>query len=387
MDFSKQDIFVPLPPSSSSSSKYREQPTTQHITEKDLRRAEESTGLKANVYLPSSAPLEHGSLSATHRDVHGIREAFTSGDTNKVDLARPPFAKKLPPHVLHEMIDWERVKEKELDKLRSDKVYQFLAMLATTARIDVAELLENNLGSLAVGADISESRETAEVTETPEPLETIPTIRRKRRPRRMPFEEEEDVPQTDIEFPSGAPVRRRRKKMKAEEPMNFIRADFDRRDRHLAYDSQSWLRRVEVIGRFSISDRAITTINFNYTRILANAPSLNGVHVRHFMIDEHVNTQFALLCGQYLNYNDFMSRRTYIEVSMNNVYVKTMNSAIMFFMNNVEWNEEQRKLIVLSRNDNRLCQFNRYNRIAGNCMASSAVLFCPTGTSYFKLYP
>lgn len=383
----------------------------KRITPSDIRAAEKRTGFRA---LPSSAAIKPGSLSKTHQDVHGLYDAFTSDNLDEVDLSRPPFAKKLPNAVLTQMIDWDRFKQEQFDKLSADPVYRFLADVAAVAVIDVREFLQSKVSNIAVGSEIVESRETSEITETPEPgsqqqpellqllqqqqqqiqllqrqLEDIKKQRpRKRRRSRQQQQEEqrrrldedipqedEDIPQTDIEFQaSGAKA------------MKFIRQDFNRAERKQAYDAQSWLRRVEVVGHFAISDRAIFAINFNYTRILFNVPSLNGVKVERFMYDEHVKTNFAFLCGTFINYTNLMSRRTYIEISMNPTLVKTMDSMVLTFFNNVVWNEDRRKLVMLTGSDN-LCQINPYQTVCGDCVSTSLVAFCPSGTHHLKLFP
>ena len=380
---SRKDICIPQPDD-------REQATETHITDEDVMRAEEETGLHA--FRPSRAPLQSGSLQATHRDVHGIYDAFVGGDTQKLDLSRPPYAKKPSNEVLREMVDWERVKAEQLDQLRADPVYRFLADLATHARVDIQEFLQDKIGTLKVGREFVERQEQARVGITPEPQEprrrlqratTMPLpgdVRRERRRRRR---EEEEGSGSVV---SSASVRRKRRKAVA---MKQDRADFPRAQRIEAFDARTWLQRVEVIGQFAISDRAITTINYNYTRIIANVASLNGVHVKYFMSSEHVKQLFAQLCGLYLNYLDFTSRRTFIEISMNPVYLGSMDNIIRTFSSSVVWNDRIKELQLnpARRTKPQNCQLTVYTRIDGGCQGTAGLALCNTGGITLPLYP
>jgi len=377
------DICIPKPdvPANSSSHGKREAPSVKHITDLDIKRAEAATGLKAKEYGPSSAPLRPGSLRDTHQDVHGLHKTFTGESMREVDLSRPPFAKKLPEQVMRQMIDWERVKAEQFDTLRSDPVYQFLSMIATTSQLDVQELIQSKTGPLAVGSEFVESREEAEITETPQPDVQQQLPRRRRRKRSPPQIKDEDL-LTDVEhLRSGARAR------KQQAPMLFIREDLSRAERRQAFDAQSWLRQVEVIGRFAISDRALTAINHSYGRILMNVPRLNGVHVRHFMFDEYVNSYFAMLCGLYLNYLDFMSRRSYVEISMNNIEVKSMDNLVLFFLRSVMWNADSRRLVVMSVDSFEPGAVSPYHYMSEGCLGQSAVVFSGAGTSVCRQYP
>lgn len=393
-------------------SDHREQPSHLSFTESDVERAERDTGLKAH-RLPSAVQLQPGSLKQTHHDVQGIRDTFVGPDTEALDLSRPPYAKQPSQQVLREMVDWERVKEEQLDALRSDPVYRFLADLATHARVDVEEFLQSKISSLRVGREIVERQEEAEIGLTPAPQEPVlrraPTLpltaveRRRQRRRQKELQRQlregeltaaSDTAEGEFGVTSRARVPRVRVK-KEKAPRLKQRADLNRLQRTSAFDARTWLYRVEVIGRFAISDRAITAINYCYTRTLANAPQLNGVPVSYFMFSEHVSQIFAELCGLFLNNVDFRSRRTYIEISMSAEYKGAMRNLIIAFKHAVSWDANLRQLVLQSNPCSRgggypyynKCQLTVYRRIDGCCTQTRGLALCTTGASTLPLYP
>lgn len=388
---------VPQPASSK-----REQPSHTAFTDSDIEAAENDTGLRAH-RLPSTVQLQPGSLQQTHHDVQGIRDTFVGPDTEALDLSRPPYAKQPSEQVLREMVDWERVKEEQFDALRSDPVYRFLADLATHARVDVEEFLQSKISSLRVGREIVERKEEAEVELTPAPqqpvLQRAPTMpltaverREQRERRRRQRELQRQLREGELTAASEARVPRVRVK-KEKAPRLKRRADLNRPQRISAFDSRTWLYRVEVIGRFAISDRAITAINYCYTRTLANAPQLNGVPVSYFMFSEHVNQIFAELCGLFLNNVDFRSRRTYIEISMSAEYKGAMRNLILAFKHAVNWDATLRRLVLQSDPCGgggypyNQCQLTVYRRIDGCCSQTRGLALCTTGASTLPLYP
>lgn len=349
----KRDICVPL------SSSSREQPTHTEFTPADLRVYEQETGLRA--YRPPQPDvLEPGSLTQTAEDVHGIREAFTSGDTRLLNLARPPYAKKPSDHVLRELWDWEEQENERLDELMHDPVYRFLEALSSQSVVELDELLvdmRKGRPGFRVGRELEERQQAAQFGVTPEPGAvpltaglppqsqtsrtvrfTEPVARQERRTQRRRLRESVGLP-SSAEGSRQPPTKKRRKRLS-------VRADLNRQERVEAWDARPWLERVTVMGRFVISPRARTTINYNYTRLIGNAPQLNGVHVQHFMFSEHVRELFAQLCGTYLNFLDFMSRRTYIEVSMRQYFVGDMRNLVRIFQNSVVWDDKQQKLLL-----------------------------------------
>ena len=410
-----------------------EQATTKTVTLQDLAEAEQAVGLEANVFTSSTAQaqrqLRPGSLKQPQWDVHGIHRAFEEGGAS-LDASRPPFGKKLPPQVLQQMVSWEKRKQAQFKELREDPMYQFLAAMATTARLDVQQLLQNNntaaFSGLSVGSDLLLHRQEAELTETPaqsvQPAQRrAPAADRQRggsssdgdeqehqqehKSQPAPGESHQEQEPSVGFLPSSARESRRKERRKRkrrgrtssqqQQQQYVARQDLSRSERRMAYNAQSWLRRVEVIGRFSISDRAVTSINQNYSRVVLNAPALNGVHVRHFMLDEHISSRFALLCGTYLNYLDFTSRRTYSEISMNNIYIKSMNDAVSFFKTSVVWSTQAKKLVVIAapaRGSSRLhnSQMIPYQRVESDGYVSQVALvsspYSPT-LSAVRLYP
>lgn len=380
--------FVPRASTCVSRVENREQASHTVISDAQQKQAEEETGLQAARPV-SSVAIKPGSLKETHRDVHGIYDTFVSDDTEKLDLSRPPYAKKPSDRVLEEMVDWERVKQEQLDALRSDPVYRFLADLATHARVDVQDFLQTKVGSLSVGREFVERQEEAQLGITPEPSERVLSpqqrrqeIRRRRRQQRLQQQRLRTGEETAVSEANAADGMRKRKQQ---------RADLSRRERIEAYDARVWLYRVEVIGRFAISDRAITAINYNYTRTLANAPHLNGVPVSYFMFSEHVNQLFAELCGIFLNNVDFRSRRTYIEISMSPEYKGAMRNLILAFKHAVQWDSNLRQLVLNSnpydRNGHSPCQLTVYRRADGGCPALGGLQLCTTGATTMRLYP
>lgn len=393
------DICIPQQQDDDDCHSGKEEATHMTFTPQDLRVMAQDTGLRA--YRPPPVwyddTLQSGSLTETHEDVHGIREAFESGNPRLLNLARPPYAKKPPDSVLRELWDWEEDQNERLDELLSNPVYSFLEELSTHTVLDLEELLvdvRRGRPEFRVGQELEQRQQTAQFGVTPEPGTMPPGVAQsqsQQQGQRVRFAEpivQSSPPQQQqrqrlresVGLPSSAEIKPTiRKKKRRRRKRN--RADLNRQERIQAWDARPWLERVTVMGRFVISPRARTTINYNYTRIIANAEHLNGVPVEHFMFTEHVKGVFAQLCGIYLNFLNFMSNRTYAAVSMREFYVGDMTQLIRVFQHSVFWDDQKKTLIMDASASSQKARFTQclpitYTRINGGSRTPMLMSLC-----------